>query len=213
MVSQFLCGGRAGLLSSLLCVGVFAVRKTSVILPLAVILLIVYSFLPQELIVEKFRTAPEIVTRGKNIRFVSEEEYVDGLTSFRISGYRIGFEIFTQSPIVGWGFGQSDPLSDNLGYGPDIHNVWLKRLIEGGVILLFVLVYMFFNIYDTITKRIKRIQVENAMNYNSYKYFFYTLFFLGLAISMIEPNYLIGSIQGEATFWIYLGFLSREHLN
>lgn len=208
--SEFLSGGRAGLISSLLCVIVFSARRVAIVVPLAILATLSYVYLPQEVVTEKFRAAPEIVARGRNLKFITQDEYVDGLTSYRLVGYKVGFELFSKSPLIGFGFGQSDPLSDQMGYGPDIHNVWLKRMIEGGILIFLMLAFLFYSVYRVIIKNLTHIRVTFSNREYAFWVFFQTLFFIGLAISMVEPNYLIGSIQGEAFFWICLAFLMRE---
>lgn len=208
--SQFLSGGRAGLLSSLICIAVFSLKRLAIILPIVMLACIIYFYLPENILTEKFRTDPKIVARGKSLKFMSDEEYVDGLTSNRIIGYKIGFELFLGSPLIGYGFGQSDPLSDQMGYSPDIHNVWLKRMIEGGLLLFFILASIFYNAHKHIKKKLKNLNTPHTEREYVFWFFFRTLFYLALAISMVEPNYLIGSIQGEAIFWISLAFLLRD---
>lgn len=210
MASQFLSGGRAGLICSMVCIAAFSARRVAIIIPIAILTVVSYYYLPENVITEKLRTAPEIVARGRNVKFISEDEYLDGLTSYRIVGYRIGIELFSRAPFIGFGFGQSDPLSDKMGYGPDIHNVWLKRMIEGGLLLLFLVVFLFYNVYKRIRTSLQHIQLAFQERKYVFRVFFQTLYFLGLTISMVEPNYLIGSIQGEAIFWISLAFLMRE---
>ena len=41
---------------------------------------------------------------------------------------------------------------------------------------------------------------------------FYTLFFISFLITFLEPNYLIGSVQGEFIYWLLISLLLKKQL-
>jgi hypothetical protein len=101
----------------------------------------------------------------------------------------------------GNGFGASINLT---GQSVDIHNTWLKRLVDGGVLFVAPLILLFYSVYVSAVRNIKLRQLGK-----NHLMMFRTLFFLALLISMGEPNYLVGSFQGEAFFWALVGSILK----
>ncbi len=188
--SQILSGGRSGLIGSLLVFLFFTRFNIKGIITLVIIAFITVKLVTIETIEEHFRASDEQIENKKG------ESNLDKISSERIIGYKIGMALFIKSPLVGYGFGASDYLTDLEGYSPDIHNTILKRLVDGGILLVMPLIILFIFVYKKVIKNIKVHHLSS-----NYFLFFRSLFFVAILISMGEPNYLVGSFQGEGFFW------------
>lgn len=191
VASQMLSGGRSGFVSSILAFLIFTKFNIKGILILFLALFVTYQLVSVNTLERFFRASDE------QIENKAGENKLDKISSGRLEGYQSGLKLFDESPLWGHGFGASTTLT---GYSIDIHNTWLKRLVDGGVLFVIPLVLLFYNFYKSAIKNIKL----KGLNRN-YLVLFRTLFFLSLFISMGEPNYLIGSFQGEAFFWALTG--------
>ena len=194
MGSQILSGGRAGLIASILAILAFSRFNAKLIIAFSIVAVIFSTFIPFETIEEHFRASDE------QIENKAGAGRIDKISSGRVVGYQLGLDLFFESPIWGHGYGASDYLTDMKGYFPEIHNTLLKRLVDGGILLIVPILFLFLIFYKQCILNIERF--SEARNHLR---LFRILFFLGIYISMVEPNYLIGSFQGEAFFWA-LGF-------
>ncbi len=152
----------------------------------AVLVIAVYSYVGIPTIEEYFRASEDQIETKEGT------STIDKISSGRVSVYQLGWELFKESPLIGNGFGATLYFTN----GPDIHNTWLKRLVDGGIIFVLPLIFLFVSLYKTIIKKTRRYY-----NGENHKILIRTLFISSIFISMLEPNYLIGSFQGEAFFW------------
>src|SRR6266536_1642003 len=111
--SQILSGGRSGLIGSLLVFLFFTRFNIKGIITLVIIAFITVKLVTIETIEEHFRASDEQIENKKG------ESNLDKISSERIIGYKIGMALFIKSPLVGYGFGASDYLTDLEGYSPD----------------------------------------------------------------------------------------------
>lgn len=191
VASQILSGGRAGFVSSVLAFLIFTRFNIKGILILSMVLFVTYHLVSVKTAERFFRASDEQIENKQG------ENKLDKISSGRLEGYQSGLKLFNASPLWGHGFGASFHLT---GETIDIHNTWLKRLVDGGVLFVLPIVVLFYKLYVSVIRNIK----FQHLNRN-YLVMFRTLFFLSLLISMGEPNYLIGSFQGEAFFWALAG--------
>lgn len=191
IASQILSGGRSGFVCSILAIIIFSKFNIKGIIFLGITIILLYQILSVSTIERFFRASDEqIETKAGN-------STIDKISSSRIDGYKLGIKYFSDSPLWGNGFGASNYLMGINGYAGDIHNTWLKRLVDGGLMLVSPLIILFYFIYKSIIRYIRKEYLGR-----NYSIFFKTLFFLSILISMGEPNYLLGSFQGEAFFWV-----------
>lgn len=129
--------------------------------------------------------------------------YKEGLDVNRISTGRVAlstyyFEKFKEKPFFGYGFGDKDEIDNNI----DVHIVWLRNAVDGGVIYLFFLIAIFVNILILVRKN-KTLDENEKKLFNS-------LFYISFVITFLEPNYLIGSVQGEIVYWLLISLLIKK---
>lgn len=184
--SQILSGGRAGLIASLFTFLFFTRFKIQNVIILAIMVVGVYSYLGTITIEEYFRASENQIEAKEG------SSTIDKISSGRVSIYQLGWNLFKGSPVIGNGFGASLYFTD----GPDIHNTWLKRLVDGGILFVIPLVILFISLYKTVIKKTNRFY-----NGENHRVLINSLFISAIFISMLEPNYLLGSFQGEAFFW------------
>jgi len=196
MAAQFISGGRAGLLASFSSIILFATSDIRLLILYAVLMYFAFDYLQSDYVYKQLR-----LEKNKSIVSYNEQD-VDETSSYRMGGYIVGLELFKSKPVLGYGFGQADVLTDKFGYHSDIHNVWLKRMVEGGVLFVGSLIFFFLH----FSKQIVKINKSTPSNVPFYK----ALVIPALLISFLEPNYMIGSVQGEAFFWVMVGFLLRN---
>ena len=196
MAAQFISGGRAGLLASFSSIILFATSDIRLLILYAVLMYFAFDYLQSDYVYKQLR-----LEKNKSIVSYNEQD-VDETSSYRMGGYIVGLELFKSKPVLGYGFGQADVLTDKFGYHSDIHNVWLKRMVEGGVLFVGSLIFFFLH----FSKQIVKINKSTPSNVSFYK----ALVIPALLISFLEPNYMIGSVQGEAFFWVMVGFLLRN---
>lgn len=186
LISQILSGGRAGLLASLFTFLFFTRFKIQNVIILLSLILAIYFSLGSLKIEEYFRASEN------QIETKSGSGTLDKISSGRVSVYEIGWNLFKSSPFIGNGFGASLYYAD----GPDVHNTWLKRLVDGGILFVLPIVLLFIFLFRNIIEKTRRYY-----NGGNHRVLVRALFISAIFISMLEPNYLIGSFQGEAFFW------------
>src|SRR5690625_1047680 len=137
-ISQYMVGGRAGLLASLVSLVVLA----HYLIPPAnrVLVYVIFSAVV-------VAAAGQAVYEHLRIdRLISDESMdVDTLDHFsanRITTYRFAFKRISEKPVFGHGFGNV-----KVAGGSEIHNVWLKHGAVAGLlffaaVLIFVLKFM-----------------------------------------------------------------------
>lgn len=185
--AQYISGGRAGLLASLFVI--FIGFRASFILKVFLIILIAFAF-QSENVQRHFR----ITNAGKN-RY---ERNLDEISSGRLYLDKYYYEKFLKRPLFGYGFGEKEEMELSL----DAHIIWLRNVVDGGLIYFFFLLYFFIEIFKKIRNNFTLKREERK--------FFYILFFSTLIITFLEPNYLIGSVQGEFVYWFLISLLLKR---
>ena len=186
LIAQYLSGGRAGVIASLIVLLIWL--RIPIIYKLGFGFLF-WSLFQLDAVQEQFRLT--------NIYGV--ENNLDDISSGRLFLNKYYLEKFFENPIFGYGFGEKQEMFTSV----EAHIVWLRNVIDGGLIYLVLLFFVFINIFFTGYRNIK-LKVEE-------KKLFYSLFFTTLIITFLEPNYLIGSVQGEIIYWILISLLLKTH--
>ncbi len=188
ILAQFASGGRAGLLTSL--VVLFIWFKIPTILKVIMSFYVIFLF-QLDLVQEQMR----IVDLD-----VNEENY-DAISSGRLFLNTYYFDKFLQNPMFGYGFGEKLEMITKI----EAHVVWLRNVINGGVIYTALVFYIFLNIYKKIIGNLYLSSDERKL--------FNSLFFSTLIITFLEPNYLIGSVQGEMVYWLIVSLLLKNPIS
>lgn len=189
-MSVFLPGGRGGIISlfitSLIVLRLYFPKKNITsfsIYPIVIAILFLIYVLGGE-------------TRA--FKGLFSDSSLNEISSGRIEGVKIGFNIIQESLFSGLGVGNVDLYNYGLEMH-SIHNYWIGTTAEVGVLLPLFLLSMFVFVFYEYMKKRKLLAVQ-------YKANFYVLI-AGLFMSNLEPGGFIGSLQQQAIFWICLGRL------
>lgn len=185
LISQYISGGRGGLLASV------------IVIVLGLNINIFYKFV---FIFIFFVTinSNEFLVQMRILNQNSEEIDVDQISSGRIELNTYFYEKFLKNPIYSYGFNASEKFGSM-----DPHIVWLKNAVNGGVIYLFFLIGLFIEIF-------RRVKMNITLEPTEIKLFF-SLFFISFLITFLEPNFLIGSVQGEFVYWLLISLLIKPN--
>lgn len=201
--AQIACGGRSGIVASIVVVLVNAWRSPLrwhfVGLMFVALLAALYSadFLTEQLRLDALGTS--------NVSFRD----LDRLSTGRISGYLVALDLIAQRPFVGHGFEQIALDQYGMLYR-DVHNLWLQLWVEAGILLPLCFALFALSIcvhtFRSGGKRAARRPVSGT------KLTLGLIVVGGLVISMFEPRTLIGSFQNTAIWWAAAGVLLAESI-
>ena len=190
LFSQYLSGGRLGLLSSIIILLLYTANSSGKGRNLFFIMMfspfIVYflDFIIIHLRIDRLL--------GNNLDFYS----LNYFTANRLHGDWLGILKILENPFLGHGFKNVNLLND-ISFRGEIHNVWIKLGTESGVLLPSIFLYKCIKILYDYYKN---------LNDNS-TVVLYLIIVCGVIQSMFEPNVLIGSFQNSAIWWATLGVL------
>jgi hypothetical protein len=196
--SQIISGGRAGMLislfSALLCLLYYKKVKLALMMVTLLISIVCFTNIDDNL-GGLFR----LNRLQSNYSFIST---ADAYSTGRISSYLYAIKLASKKPFMGYGFGNKILRFENVY---EIHNVWLKMLIEGGVFL--PLIFIFFILHIVFKKKHDKSYFILTNGNNFTVFTLYTIVFVGLLTTLFEPNALIGSFQISAIWWASVGSL------
>lgn len=209
--SQYVVGGRAGLVASIAMVMLISAialpRRAFISVSLAGVLIVASMGAG---IVEDARDHLRFdrLSAGENSTFDEFNSFSAG----RLGAYIVALDMITESPIVGQGFGAEDARYG----GAEIHNLWLRLAVEGGLPL--ALTFIAIVVYIIVTKQPSagRQRVANGLgprledgelNLKVVSRVLIAALLGGLLITMFEPRMLIGSFQKSAAWWAAAGLL------
>lgn len=189
LTSQFVVGGRAGMLATLLALVLISYR----VLPKPVLALIVF-------------VAAQVVLLNMDLFYehlrldrLDEQQVdlgdVDHFSAGRVGSYLFALEKFAESPLFGHGFGNVKMS------GHHIHNMWLRILAEAG--LFPPLIFGVFLAYVLARKKQTQVQHKALQPHQLYK----VVLLQGVLISMLEPSAILGAFQNSANWWVSLGMV------
>lgn len=215
--SQLIVGGRGGIVASLIgfsmIFGFILPKKLIVPSTLVVSLLAVLAFSlysntgdledkesVQENVLSHFRL--DRLDSNRSNRF-------DRFSAGRLGQFECAWMKFKEQPLFGHGF-----TDESECLGADIHNLWLKLLVQSGL-LIVVFLFIFITIISMrlITSFVQLKRVKNAELHVIRKTMaiYLAVLLQGVFVSLIEPNALIGSFQATAIWWVVLGFSLSLH--
>ena len=187
IVAQYLTGGRGGLLASgIVFFMSFRIRLIYKLVFIGMLFSVVQS--------ESFLTQMRIKGSGGYGNTID----MNTLSTGRVELSTYYFSKFKERPFFGYGFGDKDDIDNNI----DVHIVWLRNTVDGGVVYLFFLIAIFVNIL-TLVRKNKTLDENEKKLFNA-------LFYISFVITFLEPNYLIGSVQGEIVYWLLISLLIKK---
>lgn len=211
MGSQFVSGGRGGLLVSIACIAAFAIRpstrRLAAVAALAGLSLAGKVYLDQSCF-EHLRldhlVLPDVIEGAVNPD-AAAKTILDYISTRRISGYMRGLAEIMERPLLGHGLRQV-MLDTPWGEQTEIHNLWLKWAVYTGIsapLCFFIMVVL-------VLRRGWRIFRDEAGTGASRDQSFALglILVLGLAISMLEINIPIGAFQISSIWWAAAGSLA-----
>ena len=217
--AQFVSGGRAGIMSSMLVLGALLLLPAFRRLAAMVILIGLAVSIPflDESCLAHLRldewTVPDRAADhwslnaparyAENVPGLVKE--LDFVSARRIQGYLLGLEKVAERPLLGHGLEQvrlKVPGSDRL---TEIHNLWLKWAVYTGIAAPLLLLFMVALILRT-GWRLFGDRSRGAVERNEAAALLLILL-SGLLISMFEVNTLMGAFQRTAIWWAAAGAL------
>jgi O-antigen ligase len=186
IVAQYISGGRGGFLASLL---VFFMGYRFSIIYKGLLIVMLISFVQSE----------EFLTQMRIVNDYGEELDSDRISSGRIRLMDYYINKFNERPLFGYGFGSKEGIDEMT-----VHIVWLKNVINGGLCYLFFLILIFARVFSNVI--FNRFLTKEEMK------LFYILFIISFLITFLEPNYLIGSVQGEFVYWLLISLLLKREI-
>jgi O-antigen ligase len=124
---------------------------------------------------------------------------LNAATTGRFEGYRLAFEQFASSPIIGVGPGHA-----RFGFGSfvsvSVHNIWLRALAESGLILFVPMSLVTYRLLSLGLGRFKESAVKGMRR--SVEWPDASLVILcGLILGLAEPRVIFGSFNANVVFW------------
>lgn len=181
--SQFLTGGRSGLLASAFVILLYLVMSKAIGKAIFIFSLIGI------LIVSNIN----LVTKQLRIDALSggiTEESLNQFSSDRVVGNIYGIQQWLDSPFFGNGLRNVN--IQKVAFVDEIHNFWIKTLAESGIFvclfyILFIII-LFINSYQIIGRQ-------------HYKLIFILVLISGIVETMFEPRVLFDAFQNSAVWW------------
>lgn len=198
MGAQIVVGGRAGLLASVVVLAVLG-RPLLSMTGTAVVAL---SSFGAVVVLRQFAVEQLRINR---LQSGSLYTAIDGFSAGRLAMYVEGLQLFSERPLLGHGFGSYELQA----FDGELHNVWLRLLVEAGPFLPLV----FGGIVLTALFRVRRTAHAVRGRYmsglgsddGSVAFAVYATLLAGVVVSMFEPAAPLGSFQASAVWWVALG--------
>ena len=217
LASQLVAGGRAGIVTSLLCLAALALLRRSRWLVGTVAVVGILASAPYwdgscARHLQLPLVAPAVAALAGPAEPDSEMRSDSGirskevaeLSSHRIQGYLLAIEKTAERPFLGHGLFQV-LVTSRWGAQSEIHNLWLKWSTYTGVaapLLLLVMVALIL----CAGWRMLRDPLRPAMERDAAAVLSLVIF-AGLVISMLEVNMPIGAFQPSSLWWAAAGAL------
>jgi len=183
--TQVLSGGRGGILISFLIITFYVFSRINfkwiLIIILSISTLIITN---QEYLKKRFRL---------NKLEKNDGDALNKFTAGRLGHFSFAFENIGDdfNYVKGNGFLKDENKIDDI----DIHFLWLKKMLEGGVI--FLSIYVLFII-------VFMVRMVNLLRKDSKHLIFIHIFLGGLITTLFEPNAIFGSLQSSLLWWAAL---------
>ena len=200
--SQFLAGGRAGILMSLLTISVLMyLRPRFGLLTISVSLLIMLVAMP-----ENWHVHLRLDGFAGGIQSLHD---LDLISAQRIGGYMMAIELLKDRLWSGYGIGQVI-YETSYGQLTEIHNLWLKWMVYCGVVVPMLFLAMVVRVLCIACRNLRhaarRKDLSDAVGP-------FLILFLGALLSLVEPNVLVGAFQNSALWWAAAGTVMSQAFN
>ncbi len=214
LFSQFVSGGRLGMLVSFLLLVAFVLLRASRWLVAAVVLagllastVYVDESCSRHLVLYRFTDELPVGAKAATNLSALAITPLDYISSRRIQGYRLGLEKVMERPFLGHGLRQVmlDQPWKHLER-MEIHNLWIKWAVYTGIfaplLLLIMVVFILHAGWQHFRDKSRAPPVERETSA-----VLGLILLSGLLISMFEVNIFIGTFQTSAIWWAAAGTL------
>ena len=194
--SQFLAGGRAGILLSCLTILVLmCLRPSFGILTISALLLAAAVALP-----ENWYTHLRLDRLAGGVQSLHD---LDHISAQRIGGYVMALELLEERLWIGYGIGQVI-YETSYGKQTEIHNLWLKWTVYCGILAPLIFLAMVIRMLRIAVRNLKRaIRMGDTVAVAAPS----CILFLGILLTLVEPNVLVGAFQTSAVWWAAAGIV------
>jgi hypothetical protein len=206
--AQYTVGGRAGLLASLFAVFVVLFFLADKKYLYGWTALVVIGLFANNVFyggIDLSSSSEEMSSHLRADRLDSGVSYetLDSFSAGRLGMLEYAVDKFFENPL-GYGFGNA------IYKGAEIHNVWIRLLVEGGILMLTLFLLFVILLIKKIYSGIGRIKAAYPREYKASPRYnllliYLTLLAQGIIISQFEPNALVGSFQATAVWWAAAG--------
>ncbi len=217
LFSQFVSGGRLGMLVSFLLLVAFVLLRLSRWLVVAVVLagLLASTVYLDESCARhlklnrfvEFEPLQHLLQEGHNVANLSAlaKTPLDHVFSRRIEGHQLGLEKVMERPFLGHGLRQVMLDTPYEGRKLEIHNLWIKWAVYTGIfapLLLLIMVVFILRAGWRCFRDKSRTPAERKTSAA-----LGLILLSGLLVSMLEANIFIGPFQISAIWWAAAGTL------
>ncbi len=129
-------------------------------------------------------------------------ERLDYITTGRLTTYVEGLRNFADSPVVGVGTQDSFILLIT-GELLQIHNIWIRAISEGGLLLGIPVFFLGWLILRTALMPRLVVGPRSELGCPNFR----PVVLAGLLVSMMEPSAIFGAFNNNALFWTALWFV------
>jgi hypothetical protein len=197
--SQIISGGRAGSLASFLCLSLFILRERRALsLIMLVVLASTITLLDQDWLVSHLRY--------DRVKVAQDVMDLDQFSASRIGQYPVAISLIAESPLFGHGI----LAFEDLGFGQEIHNVWLRLAVHGGIFAPIILASIFASLLLRAIKTIRLIPLceKPSIEIRSFLVALLSVLCVALVPSMLEPSIILGVFHKNALWWAAAGAIS-----
>lgn len=190
LLNLFLVDSRGGLITGLLVILVFLFRFARESKLKTVLVLLLLTALTAVFFVQ---FADRLMMSRTYLSIVAPEELRSGITSGRTEGYLAAIDLYLKAPTLGLGE------TDMREFGQEverIHNVWLRVLVEQGLLGFLAMVVFSVGVFISLLQR--RVYPMAA---------YLMPLVAGLLPTLFEPTGVFGNFFATALFWILIGLL------
>jgi len=210
--SQFVVAGRAGLLASVaavLIIGAKVLPKKQLI-PLGIVVALLYVAMTMLMPSAGHRTSAnnadksleETAAHLRMDRLNGGGSALNKFSAGRLDQFGCAISMVAEQPMMGYGFGKA------VCMGAEIHNLWLKMIMESGILLPSVFMTLIGTALLKATSKSRDNRNSPSQDARNREIMVYKIVLLqGVVVSMFEPNALIGSFQATAVWWAAFGAL------
>jgi O-antigen ligase len=135
-------------------------------------------------------------------------ERLNSFSAGRIEGYRQAIALAAQRPLHGHGFGNYQLKYDGASASTEVHNLWLRMLVEAGIALPMIFLMLATSVLLASYRRMrwcKRHNRDSKLTWSSAA--LSAVIVTGMVLASVEPNVLLGSYQNSSIWWVCVGIV------